>query len=64
MSMCDGCAWLESLDALPFCKNKRSSGDKVCERFYSLSDDTDNEVICTNCNRKKDPGKCWWCGQE
>lgn len=59
--MCDGCFWASVDKLLPFCRAQQK--EDSCG-FYHTKTYKSNSVECVRCKRKKDPGKCWWCGLE
>lgn len=49
-----------------FCEQMRASLYK-CDRFMDASKYADLQkpegpFECSTCGRERDPGKCWWCG--
>ena len=70
--ICDRCAWFRVDDALPYCETLRGIAISTtgplqkCDRFVDKSFllDEEEKDICSRCKKKKDPGKCWWCGED
>lgn len=64
--ICDECSWNYTNEILEFCENFKKNGFDECSRFYQIDEDLKpkNDNICKTCKRAKDPGKCWWCGNE
>jgi hypothetical protein len=58
--VCSECIWSEP--ALPHCIDVRKRGYLTCDRFWPATPRNDPNH-CGNCDRDKDPGKCWWCGE-
>lgn len=68
---CQECVWYNMEDAFAFCDSVRAVGRDTCSRFFPEDVDqrhksaVDGEpIVCSTCDREKDPGKCWWCGEE
>jgi len=62
---CDNCVWSEIDDAMPHCKDIWNKGMRWCNKYVFYEYFKENKVettICPVCQRDKDPGKCWWCG--
>ncbi|KKL71463.1 hypothetical protein LCGC14_2094610, partial [marine sediment metagenome] len=57
---CDNCLWNKQSELL-HCMAVRNQGDRTCSRFATLNEV--DQYKCGNCDRDKDPGKCWWCEQ-